>query len=91
VVALSPDLIPYGRLWYLGKFLHFMAYDLHPLAFIVCCAAWIAHVGEAAYAYSICRKLHLTNADTLKWTVQTFVLGFPSLGLLKAKLNKTQR
>ena len=39
----------------------------------------------------ICRRLHLTNSDTLKWTVQTFILGFPSLGLLKAKVNKTSR
>ena len=35
-----------------------------------CCAAWIAHVGEAAYAYSICRYI---------MTPSTALVSFPEI------------
>lgn len=89
IVAAAPDVIPYDSLWHVGTFLRVMAYDYSALSLAICVSAWISHVVEACYAYSICRKLHLTNEDTVKWTLQTFTLGFLSLGLLKAKLNCT--
>ena len=41
--------------------------------------AWLAHVMEAAYAYRLCRAHGIPEWG---WSVQTFVVGFPSLLLL---------
>lgn len=48
-------------------------------------AALAAHAGEASYALLICRRRRL--ATTLQWTLQTFLLGYPSLRLLKQSLS----
>lgn len=41
--------------------------------------AILAHVGEALYA------LKLASTDKWRWTLQTFLLGYPSLSLLVKK------
>lgn len=48
-------------------------------------AALAAHAGEAVYALLICRRRRL--ATTLQWALQTFLLGYPSLRLLKQSLS----
>lgn len=43
--------------------------------------ALLAHVGEAAYAIQLARSQK--RRDLLLWGLQTFILGYPSLRLLK--------
>jgi hypothetical protein len=48
---------------------------------IVLIGAVVAHIGEALYAYRLAGRLGLARSQ-LGWTLQTLVLGFPSLRLL---------
>ncbi|CAJ0577407.1 unnamed protein product, partial [Mesorhabditis spiculigera] len=50
--------------------------------------ALVAHLGEAIYALLLCETVRFTFACRLKWFVQTFILGFPSLSLLKSYVSK---
>jgi hypothetical protein len=43
----------------------------------------VAHVYEAILARRICQTLNIDQGSTLLWTIQTFILGFPSLRILK--------
>lgn len=52
-----------------------------PLLRVLLIGAVAAHVGEAAYAYSLASRARLLNTR-IGWTLQTLVLGFPSLRLL---------
>eukprot|EP01096_Ripella_sp_DP13-Kostka_P017580 TRINITY_DN903_c0_g1_i1.p2 TRINITY_DN903_c0_g1~~TRINITY_DN903_c0_g1_i1.p2 ORF type:complete len:118 (-),score=36.04 TRINITY_DN903_c0_g1_i1:22-348(-) len=51
-------------------------------------AAVVAHVGEASYAAFLCSKYK--QSDIFGWWIQTFILGFPSLRLLKRRVAKLQ-
>lgn len=53
---------------------------------VVCAAAWIAHVGEALYARRLATRIGSERAAA--WTLQTFLLGFPSLRLLIARARR---
>ena len=55
-----------------------------PLLHVLLAGAAMAHVGEAIAAYRIATKAGLLS-DRAGWTLQTFVLGFPSLGLLRKR------
>lgn len=48
---------------------------------IILIGAVAAHIGEALYAYRLAGRLGLARSQ-LSWTLQTLVLGFPSLRLL---------
>jgi len=64
----------------LGYFL-FRSRFLLQIIFII---AVLLHFGEAIYAYSLCQKKGIRKPLTiLLWTLQTFILGFPSLQKLK--------
>ena len=48
-------------------------------------AALAGHAGEAVYAYSVLLdRKGVAGNDRVYWTVQTLLLGFPSLRLLRA-------
>ncbi|TNE44606.1 MAG: DUF4499 domain-containing protein [Deltaproteobacteria bacterium] len=49
-------------------------------------AAVMAHVVEAVVAWRWCREANIS--ETWAWTFQTFLLGFPSLGLLRRTLQE---
>lgn len=51
---------------------------------VVFVAAWLAHVGEGLYALGLARRAGL-RASAPGWFVQTFVLGYPSLMLLRRR------
>ena len=56
---------------------------------LICIGALLAHIGEAVYALNLCDSLGFSHTCSLKWFVQTFILGFPSLTiLLKYKRQK---
>jgi hypothetical protein len=44
--------------------------------------AWLLHVGEALYARKLARELGYGEEAQRGWTIQTFLLGYPSLGKL---------
>lgn len=50
---------------------------------LVFCIANVLHVLEAWLAHRIARRVDASHA--LAWTLQTFLLGFPSLKLLRDK------
>jgi len=52
-------------------------------------AAVVAHIGEASYAAFLCAKHK--QGDIVGWWVQTFILGFPSLRLLKRRVAKLKK
>ncbi|PAV58189.1 hypothetical protein WR25_11792 [Diploscapter pachys] len=52
--------------------------------------AVILHVGEAAYAYKLTGDAGLNDDTRKKWTLQTFIIGFPSLKMLK-EYSKTKQ
>lgn len=50
-----------------------------------CTVLTIAHAGEALAAYYLCLKNGITSPFTqFLWVLQTFIVGFPSLGILRA-------
>jgi transmembrane protein TMEM254 len=55
------------------------------LAAIFVCA-YLVHLGEALYARALARRAGF-HASTRGWMLQTFLLGFPSLRLLRAHLS----
>ncbi len=44
--------------------------------------AWALHIGESLYAHKVARDLGLSDEQRRGWTLQTFFLGYPSLGKL---------
>ena len=44
--------------------------------------AWALHVGEALYARKLAAELGYSDEAKRGWTIQTFLLGFPSLSKL---------
>nr|CDJ80798.1 transmembrane protein C10orf57 homolog isoform [Haemonchus contortus] len=53
--------------------------------------ALVAHVGESLYALYLCTKLKFSLSCSAKWVVQTFLVGFASLGILSDFASKTKR
>ena len=51
---------------------------------VVFVASYAIHAGEALYARALARRAGL-YASATAWAVQTFLLGFPSLRLLRAR------
>jgi len=51
--------------------------------------AVVTHLGEALYALTLVRRLGL-DAERARWFWQTFLLGFPSLGILVRRARASQ-
>jgi len=41
----------------------------------------MAHFLEAGFAYRISRRMMFSGGTSIKWMLQTAILGFPSLGI----------
>jgi len=54
------------------------------VAAVIFVGAYLVHVGEALYARALARRAGL-RASANAWALQTFLLGFPSLRLLRAR------
>lgn len=80
-----PSLIPFQYLGPFGIFLRYLTSEHALLLKIGYAAAILAHAGEAVYVWTLCRAMKLGGSLTLKWTVQTLLLGFPSTILIKAQ------
>ena len=55
------------------------------LAAIFVCA-YLVHLGEALYAGALARRAGFHASARAAWMLQTFLLGFPSLRRLRARL-----
>ncbi|CAI4229344.1 unnamed protein product [Auanema sp. JU1783] len=53
--------------------------------------ALIAHLGEALYAFYISKRVRMSTDSKMKWIAQTFLLGYPSLVLLKTYIRRQKR
>uniref|UniRef100_A0A1I7TW95 Short-chain dehydrogenase/reductase family 16C member 6 n=1 Tax=Caenorhabditis tropicalis TaxID=1561998 RepID=A0A1I7TW95_9PELO len=66
----------------IGSLVHKIGTEYSYIAFLTNLFALVAHAGEALFALYLCHKANISFASTAKWTVQTFILGFPSLSIL---------
>uniref|UniRef100_A0A914UGL8 Transmembrane protein 254 n=1 Tax=Plectus sambesii TaxID=2011161 RepID=A0A914UGL8_9BILA len=46
--------------------------------------ALVAHIAEAGYAWKLATDFGLSKESRKKWLIQTFILGFPSLKILRS-------
>jgi len=83
LLSYYPHVIPFSYLSLFGDFLSYLKSNYRTVLVIVFWAMIIAHVYEAILARRICRKLKIDQQSTVLWTIQTFILGFPSLKILK--------
>jgi hypothetical protein len=78
-----PNVIPFQDLGDLGVFLSYLVTNYRMFFIIGIWALIVAHVYEAILARRICQTLNIDQGSTLLWTIQTFILGYPSLRILK--------
>lgn len=76
------ELIPVNYLGPLGKLAYNIGKNYPQFAKFLNLFAIIIHFIEGFYALYLCRKLKYSLNCTMKWFVQTVILGFPSLILL---------
>lgn len=86
LLAHYPHILPLNYLGPFGSFLSDLVANYQVLLIVVIWATIIAHVYEAFIARRICRKLRLDQQSTALWMIQTFLIGFPSLLLLRGYL-----
>lgn len=83
IVTFWPHRMPYHYFSYFGQFSKYLAFNYHPLLLGIFVMAMFLHVYETLIAYRLCRTLNLDRQCTWRWIVQTLLLGYPSLSLLK--------
>lgn len=80
MAPLRPDLIPTSYMSILGRFVEATITTLpRPALAGIAVMAWVAHIGEAVYAYQLCSLNSIRGRDRTAWTVQTFLVGIFSL------------
>jgi hypothetical protein len=82
IVTLLGFGVPLGFLSAIGFFIFRTQLGL----FILFIFAWIAHFGEALYAFVIMTQAGVPANLKIQWTLLTFIFGFLSLGSLNKKL-----
>uniref|UniRef100_A0A915PNN6 Transmembrane protein 254 n=1 Tax=Setaria digitata TaxID=48799 RepID=A0A915PNN6_9BILA len=65
-----------------GKFLEFLGTRFPLLPVITNLLALIVHLGESFFAMKLCVTLNMSPNNRMKWMLQTFILGYPSLRIL---------
>jgi len=85
-LAHFPHVLPLNQLGSFGSYLSNLAANYQIFLIVGIWATIIAHVYEAFIARRICRKLRLDQQSTVLWMIQTFLVGFPSLLLLRGYL-----
>lgn len=83
LLAHQPQLVPFERLGVIGGFFQYLVNHFAVLLIIVFWATVVAHIYEAILARGMCQKLKMGSTSTLGWTIQTFILGYPSLKILR--------
>ncbi|VDK80993.1 unnamed protein product [Litomosoides sigmodontis] len=65
-----------------GEFLKFLCLRFPSFFIATNLFALIMHLAESLYSFKLCDLLHISRNNTLKWMLQTFILGYPSLRIL---------
>ncbi|CAF2805730.1 unnamed protein product [Rotaria sp. Silwood2] len=78
-----PYVIPFKSLGLFGDLSYYLISNYRLLLFIILWATFIAHFCEALIARRICRRFNIDQESTYLWIIQTFILGFPSLTILR--------
>uniref|UniRef100_A0A158Q6V5 Dehydrogenase/reductase SDR family member 8 n=1 Tax=Elaeophora elaphi TaxID=1147741 RepID=A0A158Q6V5_9BILA len=72
----------FGQFGMSGRFLELLGARFPSFFIATNLFALIAHFGESLYSLKLCNLLHISRNNTLKWMLQTFILGYPSLRIL---------
>jgi hypothetical protein len=88
VLAFWPNIMPYEYMGLFGQFLKHLAYSYHYTLINVFWIAIFLHVFEAIVAIRLCKKLNMDSDTTRRWFIQTLLLGYVSLGKLRAHAAK---
>ena len=83
-----PYAIPFNYLGSFGDLTYYLISNYRFLLLIIFWSTLIAHIYEAFVARRICQQLNIDQESTYLWIIQTFILGLPSLLILK---NYTRR
>ncbi|CAH3172571.1 unnamed protein product [Porites lobata] len=81
-VCYNVDALPLQALGPVGKVLAYLASNYLKALRLGFRFAIMVHLLEAGFAYRVCRRMMFSRLTSFKWLVQTFVVGFPSLGTL---------
>ena len=91
LLTFFPNRLPYQYLGWFGTWTNYLAYHQHYLLLLIFISALIAHVYESIIARQICLRLNLNSFCTSLWIIQTLLLGYPSLGILKKHAEKNRK
>ncbi|XP_062521924.1 uncharacterized protein LOC134196722 [Corticium candelabrum] len=83
LVGYKSDVIPYDYILVVGPGLKYLGDNHSQLLQRIFIVALIIHVFEGAYGYTLAKRKKLSSTSILKWSLQSFVLGFPSLMVLR--------
>uniref|UniRef100_A0A7E4UM66 Short-chain dehydrogenase/reductase 3 n=1 Tax=Panagrellus redivivus TaxID=6233 RepID=A0A7E4UM66_PANRE len=75
----------------IGEFAYNLGTTQSNLVLWINIGALVAHIGEAIFAVYLCDQLAINHASTLKWFIQTFLVGFSSLSILFAYKKKVSK
>jgi hypothetical protein len=78
-----PYAIPFRSLGSFGDLSYYIISNHRLLLLVILWSTFLAHVYEAFVARRICQQLNINQETTYLWIIQTFILGFPSLNILK--------
>jgi hypothetical protein len=78
-----PYAIPFKYLGSFGELTYHLISNYRFLLLIILWSTLIAHIYEALVARQICQQLNIDQQSTYLWIIQTFILGYPSLIILK--------
>ncbi|CAD6189133.1 unnamed protein product [Caenorhabditis auriculariae] len=87
----NPKVLNTSLLPFIGPLAAHIGHNYHWLTTISNSVALFLHVLEAFMALKLCRQGKLGFDSTAKWVVQTFIVGYPSLSILRAYVNKKRK
>ena len=91
ILSFWPHLVPYDYLGVYGQCTKHLAFQWHNALVGIFSLAVLAHAVETMLARRLCHELDLDLDDTHRWIVQTFLLGYPSLGILRRYAARKRR
>uniref|UniRef100_A0A914Y4P3 Transmembrane protein 254 n=1 Tax=Panagrolaimus superbus TaxID=310955 RepID=A0A914Y4P3_9BILA len=81
IVWYRPEWIPINYMPFIGEFAYNLGTKHSNIALLINIGALVAHIGEAIYSLYLCDQLNIAHASSFKWFIQTFLVGFSSLGI----------
>jgi NAD(P)-dependent dehydrogenase (short-subunit alcohol dehydrogenase family) len=91
IVWYRPEWIPVNYMPFIGEFAYNLGTKHSNIALWINIGALGAHIGEAVYSLYLCDQLNISHASSLKWFIQTFLVGFASLRMLLKLRDKNRK